>query len=151
MLRLLICTLLLILPLAVTHADEEVSAKNIVDGQKLSEEIASQGPGSVSRNPDDRSTPRISAVNLTRYIDADNYAKAGEFLDVRFLPADMQGADPELVSQIVGGALQRHSVEATGFADAGFASSPTVSFGGNVVTVAMRVRNRNAEKQPFAF
>jgi MscS family membrane protein len=108
MLRLLICTLLLILPLAVTHADEEVSAKNIVDGQKLSEEIASQGPGSVSRNPDDRSTPRISAVNLTRYIDADNHAKAGEFLDVRFLPADMQGADPEQLIKQLSYVFRRH-------------------------------------------
>jgi MscS family membrane protein len=91
--RTLLYTVALILLSGIGYAAEDVSVKSIVESQKFSEQVASQAPGSPGHKPDDRSTPRISMINLTRYLDDGDLSKASEFLDMRFLPAGMESAD----------------------------------------------------------
>ncbi len=75
--------------------ETHTSAREVLEGQKKTEELLREretsDPDSIERG----STPLAAALAMSAAFKQQDYERAGQFLDMRYLPEEMDGMDPE--------------------------------------------------------
>jgi len=80
---------------------EEASVRELVEKEEKSELLLEAKAAELMDDESEASTPLSLLVNLSRAIEADDYETATGFLDLRYLPADVEDQDPiKLLQQL---------------------------------------------------
>ena len=84
--------LLLVTPCCFSQVEtEDTSLRDIIEGQEAAEEIMEQRLAEGETL--DMSTPMSSLLLLKDALDKEDYERAGQFLDMRYLPPELEGIE----------------------------------------------------------
>lgn len=73
----------------------DTSAREVLEQQKAAEELLREKESSVTDRIEQGRTPLAAALAMTRAFRRGDYAEAGQYLDMRYLPEDMADMDAE--------------------------------------------------------
>ena len=80
---------------------QDLSAREVLEGQQATEQLLEEKEQSDSDGSTVRSTPLNALLNLREAVAGNDYEKAGEFLDRRYLPEEMeQYSDEDLIKAL---------------------------------------------------
>jgi MscS family membrane protein len=88
---LLCCLVLLAAPqlLAQAQSEKDASARELLEVNKRASEIIEEKEQSDAKGIESRATPLDALLGLRQAMDAKDYERAGEFLDMRYLPDEL--------------------------------------------------------------
>lgn len=97
----LLCSALVIsLPVSAEEG-EAPTVKEVLEQETKEIDAVKEVAEELKRNPDDRSTPRRALLGVAAALDAGDYEKAAEYLDMRYLPDSISPEDgPRLIKHL---------------------------------------------------